>query len=210
MAQMRLSVVLSFIIFSSIGANAQNAYVKLGQQALINGDFKTAVHQLERACFVDSTNAYAFLMLGYSYYHSENYRKSVTAYSKVISIKPTDADAYYWRSRAKSYLARDITIPAEEKEKNLLGAIHDLTTALTLAPIETRFYQVRGIAYREYGVFKLQNTSKLYDRQRGISALKASISDLNKVLAENPGRDDIATQISLSKEKLYSVQQGRN
>ncbi len=199
---MRLSVILSFIVITSFEANAQSAYIRLGQQALMNGDFKTAVHQLERACVVDSTNAYAFLMLGYSYYHSENYRKSVTAYSKVIYLKPADFDAYYWRSRAKSYLAKDIQLQAEEKEKNLLGAIFDLTKALALAPAETRFYQIRGLAYRDYGQFKLQPNTKLFDRHTAVKALKASIADLKKVLDENPGRDDIASQISISQEML--------
>lgn len=171
----------------------------------MNGDFKMAVHQLEKACVVDSTNAYAFLMLGYSYYHSANYRKSVTAYSKVITLKPTDEDAYYWRSRAKSYLAKDIQLTPEEREKNLLGAIFDLTKALALSPTQTRFYQIRGLAYRDYGTFKLQANSKLYDRHRGLEALKASVADLKKVLDENPGRDDIATQISISQEIMASA-----
>lgn len=202
---MRLSVILSFLIISSVEANAQNAYVKLGQQALINGDFKTAVKQWERACFADSSNAYAFLMLGYSYYHSENYRKSAMAYSKVIAMKPADADAYYWRSRARSYLAKDAQVPAEERERSLLGAIQDLTKALALAPTETRFYQIRGITYRDYGDFKLQGNNRCYDKHRGINALKASIADLEKVLHESPGRDDIASQIALSKEKLATA-----
>lgn len=203
---MRLSVILSFLVItSSIEAAAQNAYVKLGQQALMNGDFKTAVHQLEKACYIDSSNANAFLMLGYSYYHSENYQKSVTAYSKVISMKPADADAYYWRSRAKSYLAKDIQQKDEIREKNMLGAINDLSKALLLSPSETRFYQIRGLAYRDYGNFKLQGGNKLYDKNRGILALKAAISDFQKVLDNSPGRDDISSLISVSKEKLAST-----
>src|SRR6202051_5350338 len=105
---MKLSVIFAFLLFTSLEtASAQNAYVKLGQQALMDGDFKAAVTQLEKACLIDSTNANALWMLGYSYYHSENYRKSIAAYTRVISLKPADASAYYYRARAKSYFAKE-------------------------------------------------------------------------------------------------------
>src|ERR1700722_14332401 len=99
---MKLSVIISFLIISTLeNATAQNAYVKLGQQALMEGDFKFAAAQLEKACLMDSTNANALWMLGYSYYHSENYKKSIAAYTKVLTINPIDASAYYYRARAK-------------------------------------------------------------------------------------------------------------
>ncbi len=204
---MKLTVFLSFILFSTIAetAAAQNAYVKLGQQALMEGNFRTAVLQLEKACLVDSTNANALWMLGYSYYHSENYKKSIAAYTKVIAIKPADASAYYYRARAKSYTAKDEQIPATEKEKYLLGALLDFTKAITIDPADEKFYQNRGIAYREYGVFKLQANPKTYDKTRGINSLKASIADLEKVLNDNPSRVDIYTQIQMSKDKLAGI-----
>src|SRR5882757_4895642 len=121
---MKLSVIVSFLIISSVETTlAQNAYVKLGQQALMDGDFKAAVVQLEKACLIDSTNANALYMLGYSYYHSENYKKSIAAYTKEIAINPGDAMAYYYRARSKSYLGKDIQIPLADKEKYLVGAI---------------------------------------------------------------------------------------
>jgi tetratricopeptide (TPR) repeat protein len=202
---MKLSVIISFLIISSLeNTYAQNAYVKLGQQALMDGDFKAAVAQLEKACLIDSTNANALWMLGYSYYHSENYKKSIAAYNKEISINPTDATAYYYRARAKSYLGKDNQLSPADKEKYLLGTIFDLTKAISIDPNDTRnkYYQNRGIAYREYGVFKLQSPGHFYDKTRGINSLKASISDLQKVLADNPGRADISTLIDLSRQKL--------
>jgi tetratricopeptide (TPR) repeat protein len=198
---MKLSVILSFLIISSLeNASAQNAYVKLGQQALMDGDFKAAVVQLEKACLIDSTNANALWMLGYSYYHSENYKKSIAAYNKEIAINPTDAMAYYYRARSKSYLGKDNQLSAAEKEKYLLGAIFDLTKAISIEPNDTK-YQTRGIAYREYGIFKLAN-GHAYDKMRGINSLKASINDLQKVLANNPGRGDISSLIDQSRQKL--------
>jgi tetratricopeptide (TPR) repeat protein len=202
---MRISVIISFLIISSLeNAAGQSAYFKLGQQALMDGDFKVAVSQLEKACLVDSTNANALWMLGYSYYHSENYKKSITAYTKEIAINPTDASAYYYRARAKSYLGKDMQQSQADKEKCLVGAIYDLTKAISIDPNDTKnkYYQTRGIAYREYGVFKLQATGHPADRARGINSLKASIADLEKVLADNPNRTDISSLIDLSKQKL--------
>ena len=202
---MKISVIISFLIISSFeNSSAQNSYIKLGQQALVEGDFKVAVAQLEKACLIDSTNSTALLMLGYSYYHSENYKKSITAYTKEIALNPTDATAYYYRARAKGYLGKDNQLSAADKEKYLLGAIFDLTKAIAIDPDVTknRYYQVRGIAYREYGIFKLQAASHPGDKARGINALKASITDFEKVLADNPSRTDISALIDLSKQKL--------
>lgn len=202
---MKLSAIVSFLLISTLESSfAQNAYVKLGEQALMDGNFRSAVKQLEKACLVDSSNANAQWMLGYSYYHSGNYKKSIVAYTKVISIKPADASAYYYRARSKSFLGKDAQMLAEEREKHLLGAIHDLTKAMAVSPDpnDMKLYQNRGIAYREYGLFKLQHVNQPQDKNRGINSLKASIADLEKVLTYNSGRMDIASLIDLSKEKL--------
>jgi len=203
---MKLAVILSLLIVTSVEvAQAQNAYVKLGQQALMDGDFRQAVSHLEKACVVDSTNANALWMLGYSYYHSENYKKAIATYNKVVEIKPTDCSAYYYRAMAKSYCARDVQATSADKEKCLLGAILDLSKAININPNDIKFYQNRGIFYRDYGVFKLQKTNKFYDRARGVNSLKASIADLEKVLSDNPDRKDIATQLDLSKQQLNAA-----
>jgi tetratricopeptide (TPR) repeat protein len=210
---MKLSVILPLLIMSSLeSAIAQNAYVRLGQQALMDGDFRSAVSHLEKACITDSTNANAMWMLGYSYYHSDNYKKSILAYTKVIAVKPADATAYYYRARAKSYLGRDNQASAADKELYLLGAIVDLTKAISINNDmrDNKYYQNRGIAYRDYGVFKLQATSRFYDKARGINSLKASIADLEKVLADNPSRMDISSLIDQSKEKLIQATTGVN
>lgn len=206
--RMKLSIIVSLLIFSTLDvANAQNAYVKLGQQAFMDGDFKSAISQLEKACSVDSSNANALWMLGYSYYHSDNYKKSIIAYNRVIAIKPTDASAYYYRARAKSYLGKDNSLSPAEKEKYLLGAIYDFTKAIDINPDpnDIKFYQNRGIAYRDYGCFKLQTNSRFYDKTRGINSLKASIADFEKVLNNDPSRSDISTLLDASKGKLASV-----
>jgi tetratricopeptide (TPR) repeat protein len=202
---MKFPFIVSLLVVTTMEtALAQNAYVKLGQQALMEGDFKAAVSHLEKACLIDSSNANALWMLGYSYYHSENYKKSIVAYTKEISVNPLDASAYYYRARAKGYLAKDNQLSAADKEKYLIGAIFDLTKAISIDPTDSsnKFYQTRGIAYRDYGIFKLQTASHYADRVRGINSLKASINDLEKVLADNPSRADISALIDFSKQKL--------
>jgi tetratricopeptide (TPR) repeat protein len=203
---MKISVILSYLIISAIRpAVAQNAYVNLGRQALMDGDFRTAVTHLEKACVVDSTNSNALWMLGYSYYHNEAYKKAIAAYSRVIALKPVDYMAYYYRARAKAYLAKEAQATTTDKDKCMLGAIVDFTKAIEIEPTDMKIYQNRAIAYREYGVFKLQS-SKPNDKIRGINSLKASIADLEKVLNTDPSRSDIEGLLSLSKEKLASAQ----
>lgn len=207
---MKFPVILSLLFLSSAEfAFGQNAYFKLGQQAFFDGDFKSAVSHLEKSCVIDSTNSSALWMLGYSYYHSGNYKKSIAAYTRVIAIKPADGSAYYYRARAEDYFAKDGQVTDADKEKYLLGAIVDFTKAIAIDPNDNeanvKFYQNRGIVYREYGEFKLQQGSHSYDKNRGINSLKASVADLQKVLTDNPNRQDIASLLDISKQKLALV-----
>lgn len=207
---MKATAILSFLVVSTLNtAIAQNAYFKMGQQAFFDGDFKSAVSHLERSCIIDSTNASALWMLGYSYYHSENYKKSIQAYNKVIAIKPADGSAYYYRARAKSYLAKDNHLNDQDKEKNLLGAILDYTKAIAVDPNNTqdnvKYYQNRAIAYRDYSEFKLQPGSRFYDKNLAVNSLKASIQDFQKVLSDNPSRQDISNLMESAKAKLSSI-----
>lgn len=207
---MRLSVLISFLFVSSLEpVLAQNAYVRLGKQAFVDGDFKQAVKQLEKACLVDSTNASSLWMLGYSYYHSDNFNKAIATFTKELAITPTDAYAYYYRAQAKSRLGRDVMMSGAEREKYFFEAIFDYTKAIEINPNDTKiasFYQNRGLVYRDYGLFKLDPASHNYfDRQRGIRALRAALEDMQKVLADNSGRADIVSLIDQTKEKLATA-----
>jgi len=148
-------------------------------------------------------------MLGYSYYHSENYKKSIQAYNKVIAIKPADGSAYYYRARAKSYFAKDNHLTDQDKEKNLLGAILDYTKAIAVDPNNMqdniKYFQNRAIAYRDYSDFKLQPGSRFYDKNLAINSLKAAIQDFEKVLSDNPSRQDISNLLESVKGKLSSI-----
>jgi len=199
---MRLSVIISLLIVSSLESSAQNAYLKLGYQAFMDKDFKTAVKQLEKACIVDSNSTNALWMLGYSYFHSENYKKSITAYTRVVTLDRTNHAAYYFRSKAKSNMAKDSQLPPAEREKYMLGAIQDLNKAI-LIKAEDSYYQNRGLAYRDFAVYKMQSGG--YDRAQVGTSFKNAIADFEKVLSNNPSRNDIASLLEISKEKLATV-----
>jgi tetratricopeptide (TPR) repeat protein len=207
---MRLSAVVSILILSSFEPlMAQNSYMRLGRQAFYDANYKEAIAKLERASYIDSTNVNALYMLGYSYYQSDNYPKAIATFTRQLAIAPAEAWAYYYRGRAKTHMGKDQQLQPAEREKHFVGAILDLSKAITINPNDAKiisFYQIRAITYREYGIFKLQaNLRGTYDKIRGIDALKASITDFEKILATDPNRNDIATQLDLSKEKLASV-----
>lgn len=200
---MRLSVILSLLIVSSIESSAQSAYEKIGYQALMDKDYKTAVRQLEKACVVDSNSTNALWMLGYSYFHSGNFKKSIVTYSKLLGLDKTNKQAYYFRATAKSRMAKDVLLSDVEREKCLQGAIADLSKAILIHPDEV-YFQNRGLAYRDYAVFKSQIATN-HDKGLVANALKAAISDFEKVLSSNPSRSDISSLLDVAKEKLATV-----
>ena len=173
----------------------------------MDADFKQAVMQLEKACALDSTNTNALYMLGYSYYHSDNYLKSINVFTRELALAPTESSAFYYRALAKQRMGKDMQLALAEREKYLLGSISDFTKAIDFSS-ENKLvscYQNRGLAYREYAMFKLQANQRTYDKARAVKALIASIADLEKILAMDGSRTDIATQLDLSKEKLATV-----
>ncbi len=178
----------------------------MGQKALLDGDFKLAVTHLEKAMAADSTNVNALYMLGYSYYHAENYKGSVSAFSKVITLRPTETSAFYYRGKAKSYMANYTpNISNAEREKLLLSSIRDFSKAIEVGNEDVKFYQNRAVAYHDYGVLKAQKIPKLYDKIRALEALKLAIVDFQKVLEFNPGRKDILTQLEEVRSHLQNV-----
>lgn len=193
-------------LFCSALVQAQTSYQSMGQKALLDGDFKLAVTHLEKAMAADSTNVNALYMLGYSYYHAENYKNSVSAFSKVITLRPTETSAFYYRGKAKSYMANYTpNISNAEREKLLLSSIRDFSKAIELGNEDVKFYQNRAVAYHDYGVLKAQKIPRLYDKVKALEALKACIVDFQKVLEFNPGRKDILTQLEEARSHLQNV-----
>ena len=206
---MRYSFVLSLLLLTAWQPNAQTqqAYMRLGQKALAEGDFRLAVISLEKFCNNDSSNVNALWMLGYSYYHVNNHPKAISTYTRLIALTPKDpASAFYYRGRSRSFVAQSNTTFPQDKERYFTGAISDFTQSISLEPGDMKSYQNRGIAYQEYGKFKMsRSNSRFYDKRKAISSLNASISDFETVSAQNPQRRDMTSLLERSKELLGKV-----
>lgn len=202
---------LSLLLLFSYHVNAQstdtkNPYVQLGNKALMDGDFKSAVTQLEKAMPQESNNADVLYMLAYSYYHSGDFTKAISAFGQVISLKPSQVMAYYYRAKARNTLGAQMnsTLTPVEREKLLLASIKDYTKAIELNTAESKahlYYQNRGIAYRDYAILKGQKNPKVYDKAIAVNSYKSCINDFQYVLDAQPGRKDIMDE--MKKAKVY-------
>jgi len=203
---MRSVTGLLFFILLGGFTYAQSNYQKMGQKALIDGDFKLAIVNLEKAISADSNNVSTLYMLGYSYYHSGNYKESVSTFNRLISLKPVENSAYYYRGKARNNMANETkNIANTESEKLLLAAIRDFSKAIQLSPEDIKLYQNRALAYRDYGILKAQKIPKFYDKVKAADAFKSCISDFQKVLDFNPGRKDISAQMDDARIYLANI-----
>ena len=203
---MKSTTGLLFFILLSGFAMAQSSYQKMGQKALIDGDFKLAVTHLEKAIAADSNNVNTLYMLGYSYYHATNYKKAVSTFNRLISLKPAENSAYYYRGKARNIMATDSkNITNVEREKLLLASIRDFTKAIQLNGDDMKLYQNRAIAYRDYGILKAQKIPKFYDKTKAMEAFKSCILDFQKVLDFTPGRKDITAQLDDARIYLDNI-----
>ncbi|WP_423146303.1 tetratricopeptide repeat protein [Rubrolithibacter danxiaensis] len=206
---MKSFFVVAFLLLSVSGAadaqskKEENPYVRLGQKALIDGNFKMAITHLEKALPSENNNANVQYMLGYSYYHSGDFQKAISSFGQVISLRPGEVSAYYYRGKARNQLAVQMnsSLSPAEREKLLQASIRDFSKAIELNPEDVKLYQNRAIAYRDYGILKGQKIPKFYDKSLAANSFKSSISDLQHVLDSNPGRQDIADE--MKKVKVY-------
>lgn len=204
---MKPVLLITFLLsLLSFGLQAQDSYQTMGKKALLDGNFSMAVVHLERAVAADSANVNALYMLGYSYYHAENYKSAVSAFSKVINYRPAETSAYYYRGKARTYMANYApNLANTEREKLFLSAVRDFSKAISLNGDDVKFYQNRALAYHDYGVLKAQKTPKFYDKIKALEALRACIADYQKVLEFTPGRKDIVTQLEEARSHLKNV-----
>jgi tetratricopeptide (TPR) repeat protein len=199
---MRSYLGLLLLLLAADISFAQTSYHKMGQKALIDGNFKAAVLNLEKALSSDSSDVNTLYMLGYSYYHSASYKEAVNTFNKVISLKPGENSAYYYRGKARNIMANETKgIANSDREKLLLLSIKDFSRAIELNAEDVKLYQNRAVAYRDYGILKGQKIPSFYDKNKAINSLKACISDFEKVLSITPDRRDIITQ--LADAKIY-------
>jgi tetratricopeptide (TPR) repeat protein len=200
----------TIIILLVISANrglAQNTYDKLGMQALVKGDFKGAVTQLEKADTKDPNNANVLKMLGYSYYQCGDYENSISTYSKFIALKPSDYSAYYYRGKARLNVANDPKESLSQMRENFyLSSIKDFTKAIEINGEEDpQLLQNRGLAFKDYAIYKSYKIKKSAEKAACIALFNNSVADFNKILLVQPQRKDIVSLIDYVKAQIKSL-----
>nr|WP_199158678.1 tetratricopeptide repeat protein [Pedobacter sp. ASV2] len=198
--------ILGLIIFSSSGAFAQNSSDK-SMQAMMKGDYKTAIAQLEKADAKDPNNADVLKMLGYSYFQKGDFENSIATYSRLIILKPTEISAYYYRGKARLNIAND---PKESlsqmRESFYTTAIKDFTKAIEISGEEdTQGLQNRALAYKDYAIFKSYKAKKGPEKIACVALFNNSIADFQKVLTMQPLRKDIIDWITYDKAQIASL-----
>lgn len=196
------------LVISANASFAQNgSYDKLGMQAMMKGDYKGAVAQLEKADSKTPNNPNVLKMLGYSYFQCGNFENSIETYSRLITVKPSDYSAYYYRGKARQNVAND---PKESlnqmRETFYLSAIKDFTKAIEINGEEdTQLLQNRGLAYKDYAIYKSYKIKKRVDKDACIVLFNNSIADFQKVLTVQPLRKDIISLIDYVKAQISSL-----
>ena len=201
--------ILSLVCFLGLAGTvyAQEPYIRLGQKALMDRQFTLAADYFEKACDENNSDMNALWFLGYSYFHANEYRKCITAFDKLVTLKPSETVAYYYRGKAKTALYSGLSnILAAEKEKLMKGAIRDFSTGIEMSPNDFKFYQNRGLAYYDLGVYKNQKINNIYNKTEAIAAVNLSMKDFQKVMAYSGSRSDIQSLIDKAKRFLVDAQ----
>ncbi len=180
-----------------------NPNVRLGQKALIDGDFKAAAGHLQKALPAESNDPDVMYMLGYSQYQIGDYKKALESFGKVVQLRPDHESAYYYRGKASNTLAvqTDTKTSSANREKMLNAAIADYTKAIEMNAGDVKYYQNRGIAYRDLGILRGTTGTANYDKAIATDAYEKCISDFEHVLTITPDKKDIQTEIK--KAKVY-------
>lgn len=201
------SIVLLIVTSIYTASFAQGNFEKMGRQAWINGDYKNAIVQLEKADNTDPNNANVLKMLGYSYFQSGEFENSISAYSRLIAVKPGDYSAYYYRGKARLNIANSPKESLSQMRENFyLSAISDFTKAVEINGEEDiQILQNRGLAYKDYAIFKSFKVKKNAEKAACVTLFNNSISDFQKVLTMQPLRKDIIGWVDYVKAQVASL-----
>jgi len=198
--------ILGLIVFSSTGSFAQNNYDK-SMAAMMKGDYKTAVTQLEKADAKTRDDAKVLKMLGYSYFQNGDFEKCISTYTRLISLTPNEVSAYYYRGKARLNVANDPKESLSDMRENFYtSAIKDFTKAIEISGDEdTQMLQNRGLAYKDYAIFKSYKAKKGAERTACVTLFNNSIADFQKLLTLQPLRKDIIDWITYDKAQIASL-----
>jgi len=207
MNYIKKALILFLVVSANVSFAQSGSYDKLGMQAMMKGDYKGAVAQLEKADAKTPNNPSVLKMLGYSYFQCGNFENSIETYSRLITVKPSDYSAYYYRGKARQNVAND---PKESlnqmRDTFYLSAIKDFTKAIEINGEEdTQLLQNRGLAYKDYAIYKSYKIKKRADKDACIILFNNSVADFQKVLTVQPLRKDIISLIDYVKAQIASL-----
>ncbi|MGF1924426.1 MAG: tetratricopeptide repeat protein [Bacteroidia bacterium] len=207
MTYLKNTFLLLLLFASSSNAIAQNNFEKMGMQAWMKGDFKGAVAQLEKADVADPNNATILRTLGYSYFQIGDFENAISAYSRLITLKPNDYSAYYYRGKARLNVANNPKQALSQMRENFYtSAIRDFSKAIEINGEEDiQVLQNRGIAYKDYAIFKSYKIKKSTEKTACLSVFNNSIADFQKVLTVQPLRRDIIDLMDYVKAQVASL-----
>lgn len=180
-----------------------NPNVRLGQKALLEGDFKSAASHLQKALPAEANDPDVQYLLGYSQFHNGEYDKAIETFKKVIALDAKHTSAYYYKGKASSNLAiqPDSKLTNASKEQLLKSAIEDYSKAVVITPNDAKLYQNRAIAYRDLGILTGTAGAANYDKAKAADAYNKAVADYEKVLSYDASRKDIQTEVK--KAKVY-------
>jgi len=203
----RRTIFMLFVFSTQVSVAQNSGYDKLGMQAMMKGDYKAAVGQLEKANTKSPNNANVLKMLGYSYYQCGNFERSIETYSQLINVKPSDYSAYYYRGKARQNVANDPKESLNQMRENFyLSAIKDFTKAIELNGEEdTQLLQNRALAYKDYAIYRSYKVKKSAEKKEVIALFNSSIADFQKVLVIQPLRKDIINLVDYVKAQITSL-----
>lgn len=201
------TMLLFFVLSTSIVYAQNSGYDKLGMQAMMKGDYKSAVSQLEKADSKNPNNASVLKMLGYSYFQCGSFENSIDTYSRLIVLKPSDYSAYYYRGKARQNVANDPKESLNNLRDNFYqAAIRDFTKAIEINGEEdAQLLQNRALAFKDYAIYKSYKIKTKADKAACIALFNNSVSDFQKVLLVQPQRKDILSLIDYVKAQITSL-----
>lgn len=201
------TILLLFVFSASTAFAQKSGYDKLGMQAMMKGDYKAAVSQLEKADNKSPNDANVLKMLGYSYFQCGNFENSIDTYSRLIVLKPSDYSAYYYRGKARLNVANDPKESLNSMRDNFYqAAIKDFTKAIEINGEEdTQLLQNRALAYKDYAIYKSYKIKTKAEKAACIALFNNSIADFQKVLLVQPQRKDILSLIDYVKAQITSL-----
>lgn len=186
---------------------AQGNFERQGTQAFMKSDYRGAITQLVKADASQAGNAKVLKMLGYSYFQCGDFKNAISSYSKLIALTPSDYSAYYYRGKARLNIANTPEESLSQMRDSFYAtAIKDFSKALEMSGEEDpQILQNRGIAYKDYGIFKSYRAKKNVEKQACIATLNSAVGDFQKILTIQPLRKDIVSLIDYVKAQITTL-----